>query len=468
MNFSGNIEFADEGSWLTLTTDSDESVTISVTIGRSRLGASNEVLNFTVSPNAGVVRLPAGEILRALSGSGSSILSGSLKAVQGDKSCSYAFSVLPCRKFAYKNLAATIFTTRPTQSSVFRGTTDRLYYFQTSGTATPYVRFRLGGNVSGSFSLTSTYNISTRLYDLDVSCDTMLSMAASKGLNASAVTGYDIWIECAGDKSETYSFTVRQAAIPLKSYKFLGARGTYEYIHATGSFGRSVESETQVFVNSGIEQELKNDASPRFEQNSGHIAGIGASDYWLQFLASRERYIIEKDGSERLIIVDEFKTSLTDLNVGSLTFTWHYANPNNTTIERQDIPLTGLAVTGPGSVNDESNSAQFGVTYSPANTTQRGVAWSIASGSAYASIDAAGKLTVKSGAASNTVTVRATSSADSSVYADKGVTVTYKQKADPVPDPEPDPEPEAYEAFAGSDGTFILADGGSFNVLKEN
>lgn len=426
MEFTGSIQFADESSWLTLTTESDDTVTITVKFG-SRILASREVLSFDVAPNSGIVRLPAGEILGALMGNGIGMVTGSFTATQGSSSCSYSFSVLPCRKFAYKSLAATIFTTRPTKSPAYEGAEDRLYFYRTSGDVSTYVRFDyLDGGSSTSYKLSPTYYVSTKYYDLDISTSTMLSTAASKGLDTSKITGFKIWIEYSGSKSETYSFEIRRTRLPLKTYKFLGRRGTYEYIHATGKFSRSIESETQVFVNSGTEQELENDYSMTFEQNSGHIDSIGMNGYWLEFLAAKKRYIIEKDGSERAIVVDEFKTSLTDRTVSSMTFKWHYANPNNTVIDKVDIDITGLGILGPSTVNDVSNTAQFQVTYSPSNTTQRSITWSVVSGSDYASIDEKGLLTVKGGANGSTVKIRATSKDNSSVYAEKSVTVTYK------------------------------------------
>lgn len=425
MEFTGSIQFADESSWLTLTTESDDTVTITVKFG-SRILASQEVLSFDVAPNSGIVRLPAGEILGALMGNGIGMVTGSFTATQGSSSCSYSFSVLPCRKFAYKSLAATIFTTRPTKSPAYEGAEDRLYFYRTSGDVSTYVRFDyLDGGSSTSYKLSPIYYVSTKYYDLDISTGTMLSTAASKGLDTSKITGFKIWIEYSGSKSETYSFEIRRTRLPLKTYKFLGRRGTYEYIHATGKFSRSIESETRVFVNSGIEQELENDYSMTFEQNSGHIDSIGMNGYWLEFLAAKERYIIEKDGSERAIVVDEFKTSLTDRTVSSMTFKWHYANPNNTVIDKVDIDITGLGILGPSTVNDVSNTAQFQVTYSPSNTTQRSITWSVVSGSDYASIDGNGKLTVKSNAKGNVVKVRATSTDKPSVYAEKSVNVTY-------------------------------------------
>lgn len=111
MEFTGNIQFADESSWLTLTTESDDTVTISVRL--NTFVPNQDVMSFEVTPNSGIVRLPAGEILRVLKGNGVGMITGVFAATQGTSYCSYSFSVLPCRMFAYKSLAATIFTTRP-------------------------------------------------------------------------------------------------------------------------------------------------------------------------------------------------------------------------------------------------------------------------------------------------------------------------------------------------------------------
>ena len=425
MEFTGNIQFADESSWLMLTTESDDTVTISVRL--NTFVPNQEVMSFEVTPNSGIVRLPAGEILRVLKGNGVGMITGVFSATQGTSYCSYSFSVLPCRMFAYKSLAATIFTTRPEKSPVYVGAEDRLWFYRIAGDVSTYVRFNyLAGGSSSNYELSPTYSYNLKYYDLDISADTMLAIASAKGLDVSNIVSYDVWIECSGSKSAVYSFDIKRMRLPLKTYRFLGRRGTYEYIHATGNFSRSIESETQVFVTSGIEQELENDYSKTFEQNSGLIESVGMNGYWLDFLAAKKRYIIEKDGAGREIIVDEFKTSLTDRSVGSLTFRWHYANPNNTVIDKVDIDITGLGILGPSTVNDVSNTAQFQVTYSPSNTTQRSITWSVVSGSDYASIDEKGQLTVKGGANGSTVKIRATSKDNSSVYAEKSVTVTYK------------------------------------------
>lgn len=98
------------------------------------------------------------------------------------------------------------------------------------------------------------------------------------------------------------------------------------------------------------------------------------------------------------------------------------------------VALTGLSVFGDSTVGNAGNKAQYNVEYTPSNTTQRGVIWSVTSGSAYASIDESGLLTVKSGANGNAVTIRATSKENTSIYAEKTVTVTYVLLTVPVTD----------------------------------
>ena len=86
------------------------------------------------------------------------------------------------------------------------------------------------------------------------------------------------------------------------------------------------------------------------------------------------------------------------------------------------VELLSLSISGPSTVE---NSAQFEAAFSPSNTTQRGVTWSIESGSQYATINAnTGELTTLPGADGNIVTIKVTSKAKPSVSATKTVTTT--------------------------------------------
>lgn len=88
------------------------------------------------------------------------------------------------------------------------------------------------------------------------------------------------------------------------------------------------------------------------------------------------------------------------------------------------VNLLGLSISGPSNV--EGAEADFSAVYSPSNTSQRGVTWSITSGGTYATINSnTGKLTILSGASNASVTIKATSIANSSITATKTITVTY-------------------------------------------
>lgn len=96
------------------------------------------------------------------------------------------------------------------------------------------------------------------------------------------------------------------------------------------------------------------------------------------------------------------------------------------TIPTPPVALVSLSIVAENSYSGSgTDSFNLSVTYNPANTTQTGVIWSIDSGSSYASITSGGVLTILSGADSDEVVVKATSTANSSIYATKTITVTY-------------------------------------------
>lgn len=88
-----------------------------------------------------------------------------------------------------------------------------------------------------------------------------------------------------------------------------------------------------------------------------------------------------------------------------------------------DTPPASLQIISENSYTDFE--AQLSVEYSPINTSLRGIAWSIVSGGEYATIDNYGRLSIKQGASSSSVVVKVASTADSSVFATKEITVTY-------------------------------------------
>lgn len=86
-------------------------------------------------------------------------------------------------------------------------------------------------------------------------------------------------------------------------------------------------------------------------------------------------------------------------------------------------PIEALSIVGDSSV---VSTATYRANLFPANTTQRGIVWSIDSGGAYATINSStGELYAIEGADEDTVVIRATSSVDNTIYATKTLTVSF-------------------------------------------
>ena len=99
------------------------------------------------------------------------------------------------------------------------------------------------------------------------------------------------------------------------------------------------------------------------------------------------------------------------------------------TVSLSEAELTGISISGMQSISD---TAQYTAVYSPSDVLSkyRGVTWSVVSGSAYATIDQNGVVSAKDGASSSVVVIRATSSYNTAIYAEKTVAVTYSAGPD--------------------------------------
>lgn len=89
-----------------------------------------------------------------------------------------------------------------------------------------------------------------------------------------------------------------------------------------------------------------------------------------------------------------------------------------------DVKVESIAISGLATVNTSSNKATYSVAYTPTNTTQKGVTWSLESGEEYATIDSLGTLTVKG---SGSVTIKAVSKYNVAVTTKKVVSVVFNE-----------------------------------------
>lgn len=103
-----------------------------------------------------------------------------------------------------------------------------------------------------------------------------------------------------------------------------------------------------------------------------------------------------------------------------------FSNNNLGKVVAAGGPLESLAIGGPDNINSPSNSAKFFAIYTPYDTNERDVTWSIQSGDSYASIDSnTGEVSVLPVASNSEVTIKVTSNIDSSITATKTIYVSY-------------------------------------------
>lgn len=89
-----------------------------------------------------------------------------------------------------------------------------------------------------------------------------------------------------------------------------------------------------------------------------------------------------------------------------------------------EIPVMGIKIVGEDSPSGMT--AKYSVVYVPGSTTQKGVTWSVVNGASFAAIGSQnGELSINETAHGSPVKIRATSTADPSVYAEKELTVFY-------------------------------------------
>ena len=426
-----DLYFADESDILTVgSTDLVNPIDVTVSAG------DEDLASFSLDTYNGLAIIPVGEILRSAGKrNGAEILEMAIEVSQEEVSTNLTAKCVFCRRYTEEasEMHAEWLTSGPAERMTYPGAAEALPFLADpdaiSQNAMALVTFS-----DGTVRTWAIASLKSQSGDgLDVSHDAIRDFARGQ-MQYSDIESYSVWIEYMDSEGSSRTgspvkFLVNRDRLERHTYKFVNPKGAWEYIHASGDLKRTIETDTGTFVTSGVETEISNDATRVMEQNSGHIGGAAEAEFWLGFLASRERYFREADGTERQIVVGESNPSVTDLKVGEVTFKWHYGNKNNTIINRVSIPVESIEIAGDSVVNNGRNKLQLGIVYNPAATTQRGVVWQIIEGSEYASISSTGLITVKEGADGASVTVKAASSHNGNVQATKTLTVTWNEGA---------------------------------------
>lgn len=111
--------------------------------------------------------------------------------------------------------------------------------------------------------------------------------------------------------------------------------------------------------------------------------------------------------------------SFADANLGKVTVS-----------ESLGSDLQSIQIVCNDMITGSTRAAMLSVSYTPTNTNQRGISWEIISGSEYAYIDQQGYLNILPNANNNAIQVKATSTKNSTIYALKNLTVSYKNEGD--------------------------------------
>ena len=92
---------------------------------------------------------------------------------------------------------------------------------------------------------------------------------------------------------------------------------------------------------------------------------------------------------------------------------------------KNDVAISGLDIVGQNIINQRGNTARYIAVYTPYNTSERDVLWTIIEGASYANISADGVISVKENAKDSMVTIKVISIANAAVHATKTIKVTY-------------------------------------------
>lgn len=427
-----DVFFADEGDTLAVgSTDLSTGMNVRCLVDNKQVAA------FELEPFNGLAIIPIGDIIKTIDGhNGGYAHTLKITVTQGSSSAETISTCMLCRRFGHDSMASLFsswLSSGPLERETFQGAPETLSFISSREALSQKAMIQIEAE-DGTVTAKTFCSLKDKdLEAIDVSPDTVLAFARSQMIS-SKIKGYSVWIEYVDDAGNLSTgtpikFRILRDRLERVTYKFLGARGTYEYIHASGDLERSIDTTTGTFTYSGIEKELSNDATITREQNSGHIATPAAAEFWLDFLASKERYVVDADGNERLIIIEESNPAVIDFKIGEIAFRWHYSNKYNTIFSRVSIPLESLDISGEERLDDSSNQLQLGIIYNPSNTTKRGVIWELVSGSEYASLGANGLLTAKEGADESVVVVKATSTHYVDIFATKSILVSYHNEA---------------------------------------
>ena len=185
-----------------------------------------------------------------------------------------------------------------------------------------------------------SFNEDNTIYRIDCSYNTIRGLVDDVD---DEITAYDIF--GAEEKRlssvipiKTQRFVVKHQSDFSAHFFFQNSLGGFDTIMATGCLKEIGQGDLFTSFARGVEAEVSNDYVRTWEVNTGYISTLQEESLWREFLQSTNRYVLFTDGSYRRIVVEEYKAERTKLELGSFTFTYHYAEKEKGYyFEKQDL-----------------------------------------------------------------------------------------------------------------------------------
>lgn len=336
-----------------------------------------------------------------------------------------------------------------------------------SGTGTETLTFNLGANDSGS---TKTYSFKLRQTGSSETADTLTITQATSGVDVTSVevvpsavtinrgTSYDYQLEAnvypsdASDKRVTWSSDdnskvdvgntgwIRGVALTSMS---VGIKATsvadstkYDYCYVTvveaGAITLSDASKMSTDTSASMSISLTNIDTSTLSVSISSGSWATYSEY------DSSQGVLKFTLSQNVSTSRSTTVSVTGTDLGGVTRSASATLSQNGP-DDDYVPISGISVNGESAISDDGDTAhQYIVTYSPSDTTQKGVTWDVVDATTGESVvgtlvsisyptSVSCYVNVLSGANGDNVLVKATSTVKSSISGQYAVTVTYVQ-----------------------------------------
>lgn len=132
-------------------------------------------------------------------------------------------------------------------------------------------------------------------------------------------------IDNPGEDERADTITVYPDDSDGTDFIYFNSLGVPERITSMGKSAESVEHIQTLFRNRYSEKAADNTSVRKTQSFSGYLNTAAERNCWMEFIESKEHYILLESGELKRIIIDEVSCGTEKFALSSITFTWHYA-----------------------------------------------------------------------------------------------------------------------------------------------